>query len=309
MARILIAENDAKAVAVLQQQLVAQGHHCTVIRSGDQVIDAMQQGKFDLLIVDVMLPGVSGFELCRRMRRSASLYTLPILILSSMDSEEEVFHGLAQGADDYVSKPFHVGQLLQRIDSLLRSHANTVDIDPLTGMHGAESTKREIQRRLGCGEPFAVAYGEVTNVREFSYRYGEEARIRIITAFAQVLQTCNQEFGGESVFSGHMSGGHFVSLLSADQVQAYCSRVREIWQEGLASLYARIGSTAIQRGPASESREKDPRLELDVLFCVSFSDRATPRTPQQLFEILTHLRGKSIEARSGGICLDRRGMQ
>src|SRR5690606_30808149 len=116
-AKILIVEDDPRAAEVLGRSLTAAGHTCSIESTGARVLERARQDTPDLLVLDVMLPGTSGFEICRRVRADAHLYTLPILIVSAMRGEEEVMHGLAQGADDYVVKPFEPAQVVQRVEA------------------------------------------------------------------------------------------------------------------------------------------------------------------------------------------------
>lgn len=131
MANILIVDDDKRITDFLCDQLKLRGHACRFENRGEQLLEKVNMRDVDLLILDVMLPDVSGFEVCRRIRANTDYYTLPILFLSSMDSQEEINHGLAQGADDYVTKPFGIDELLARVRASVRRSTPPPDEVPV----------------------------------------------------------------------------------------------------------------------------------------------------------------------------------
>jgi len=124
-ARILVIEDDGDIADALRSHLEHAGHSVTVSADGTDGLALAGRGGYDLLIVDLMLPGLDGYEVCRRLRdRSESL---PILILTARASERERVRGLELGADDYLTKPFGMSELLARVKALLRRAAPAVD--------------------------------------------------------------------------------------------------------------------------------------------------------------------------------------
>lgn len=116
--RILIAEDDPSIRIGLQELLTGEGYDVTVSSHGDQALALAEQGGHDLLLLDVMLPKLSGYDLCRKLRQKGS--RLPVLMLTAKGTEIDKVVGLELGADDYVTKPFGVRELLARIQALLR---------------------------------------------------------------------------------------------------------------------------------------------------------------------------------------------
>jgi two-component system, OmpR family, phosphate regulon response regulator PhoB len=119
-ARILVVEDEQPLVTLLSYNLEVAGHQVAVATRGDDAEELLRDDAPDLLILDWMLPGVSGIELCRRLRQRASTKALPILMLTARGEEADRVRGLATGADDYVVKPFSVAELMARVKALLR---------------------------------------------------------------------------------------------------------------------------------------------------------------------------------------------
>nr|WP_295076113.1 response regulator transcription factor [uncultured Roseateles sp.] len=118
MPHLLIVEDDRRVSDFLNRGLRAEGYQITMVERGDQVAKSVEQLQPDLVLLDVMLPGISGVEACQRLR--ANRCRLPVLMLTAMDAVEDKVAGLRCGADDYLTKPFAFEELLARIEALLR---------------------------------------------------------------------------------------------------------------------------------------------------------------------------------------------
>ncbi|HEV7719065.1 MAG TPA: phosphate regulon transcriptional regulator PhoB [Arsenicitalea sp.] len=119
-ATIMIVEDEADLSLMMRYNLEAEGFNVLSALSGDEAADRMRDTTPDLILLDWMLPGLSGIELCRRWRAREETARIPIIMLTARGEEEERVRGLATGADDYVVKPFSIPELLARINALLR---------------------------------------------------------------------------------------------------------------------------------------------------------------------------------------------
>lgn len=118
--KIAVVEDEEALSVLLRYNLEAEGYQVTTIMRGDEAEIALREDVPDLLILDWMLPGVSGIELCRRLRQRAETERLPIIMLTARGEESERVRGLAVGADDYVVKPFSTPELIARVKAMLR---------------------------------------------------------------------------------------------------------------------------------------------------------------------------------------------
>jgi len=118
--RILIVEDEEALTHLLRYNLEVEGYKVESVARGDEAETQFKEGLPDLVILDWMLPGLSGIELCRRLRARPESKLLPIIMLTARGEESERVRGLATGADDYVVKPFSVPELLARVRALLR---------------------------------------------------------------------------------------------------------------------------------------------------------------------------------------------
>jgi two-component system alkaline phosphatase synthesis response regulator PhoP len=117
-ARILLAEDEEHLLATIKLNLELEGYHVTACADGRSAIDIFRSARFDLVILDVMLPELDGFTVCRTIRLENA--QVPVLFLTAKNSSDDKVTGLRTGADDYLTKPFHLEEFLLRVQNLLR---------------------------------------------------------------------------------------------------------------------------------------------------------------------------------------------
>ena len=124
MIKILIAEDEEPIANLIKLNLRRAGYQCTWAANGEQAADLMDEEKFDLLLLDVMLPGINGYELMEYART----IELPVIFLTALGSTENKVKGLKMGADDYLTKPFEIVELLARVEAVLRRYHKTESV-------------------------------------------------------------------------------------------------------------------------------------------------------------------------------------
>lgn len=309
MAKILIVDSDSTGSQALVKTLRTLNHDAFVLPRGEQVIEAAKSQQTDLIVLDAMLPGtVCGFEVCRRLRADAELFTVPILMLSAMGGDEEVSHGLSQGADDYVVKPCNLQTLTSRIEALLQSQKTTPTTDELTALPAALATKRELQRSICCPDAFALVCIELLGLREVAQAYGAQTRTRLIRYLAQLLDKCSKDVTPTSFFMGHMGGGYFACITTPADMESFCTHLMKTWNSSKAALLDTLKLKSTQPPPCHRSgTEREQELILDPLICITVRQPGMNTDAKSMFEVVTRLRTKALENRKPGIYFDRRG--
>src|SRR6187402_289720 len=146
-ARILIVEDEEPLSLLLRYNLEADGYEVDTVARGDEADTRLRESTPDLVVLDWMLPGLSGIELCRRLRTRPETKPLPIIMLTARGEESERVRGLATGADDYIIKPFSVPELLARVRALLRRARPERVADVLTlGELELDRVKKRVSR-------------------------------------------------------------------------------------------------------------------------------------------------------------------
>jgi two-component system, OmpR family, response regulator MtrA len=121
-AHVLVAEDDEMQAELIRRSLLAEGHTATVVHDGGAALDAARRRRPDLVVLDLMLPVIDGFDVCRALRRDDDI---PVLMLTARTAEDDVLRGLELGADDYMSKPYSPRELMARIRTVLRRSGRT----------------------------------------------------------------------------------------------------------------------------------------------------------------------------------------
>jgi len=205
--RILVIEDEAKIADLLRRGLIYEGYTVEVVPDGETGLAAARDRPPDVVLLDLMLPGMDGLTVCRRLRAASSV---PILILTAKDAVPDRVAGLDAGADDYLTKPFSFEELLARIRALLRRrqalpeqkplHFADLTLDPNThevfrGQRRIELTAREFDvLALFMQHPRQVLTRDVLYERIWNYDFGGESNI--IEVYIRYLRTKLEE-GGE----------------------------------------------------------------------------------------------------------------
>ena len=158
MADILVVDDDHTVREVVASYLRAGGHEVAEVADGEAALAAMRTRRADLVVLDLMLPGIDGLEVCRRLRESGDV---PVIMLTALGTETDRIMGLGLGADDYVTKPFSPRELVLRVDSVLRragQRAEPTDVVLTDGDLVVDAARHEVTR---AGERLALT------VREF----------------------------------------------------------------------------------------------------------------------------------------------
>lgn len=170
--RILVVEDEHKLAEILRRWLEEQGHAVDVAHDGDLGLARAETSSYDLLILDVMLPRLSGIELCRQLRKKGE--SVPVLMLTARDTVEDRVAGLDGGADDYLVKPFAWPELLARVRALLRRHSPTRDPVLSAGDLELDTVSQQVRR---AGTPVAFTSREYA-VLEYLLRHPNQVLTR-----------------------------------------------------------------------------------------------------------------------------------
>ncbi len=150
-AKILVVEDEEPLALLLQYNLESEGFSVDLIHHGDEVELNLEENLPNLIILDWMLPGVSGLELCRRIRANGKTSKIPIILLTARGEESDRIRGLSTGADDYVTKPFSVPELIARVKAVLR-RANPKSIADMLTVGDLEMDRSSFRVKRGPRE-------------------------------------------------------------------------------------------------------------------------------------------------------------
>jgi two-component system, OmpR family, response regulator len=209
--RALVVEDEVKMAALIRRGLVEEGYAADVARTGEEALWMARATPYDAIVLDVMLPGRNGLEVCRSLRESG--VWSPILMLTARDGVEDKVSGLDSGADDYLSKPFSFAELLARLRALTRRgpserpavlEVGTLRLDP--AMRQAWRGDAEIDlsaKEFALLETFMRNAGDVLtrlDLLEHAWDYGYENRSNVVDVYVRYLRAkIDRPFGVDSI--------------------------------------------------------------------------------------------------------------
>jgi diguanylate cyclase (GGDEF)-like protein len=235
--RILIADDEPGIRAVLRVALELEGFTVLEAHDGREAVLAAQELSPDLILLDVMMPGIDGVEVCQRLRASYTTRHIPIIMLTARTGRDDRLAGLERGANDYVTKPFDTKELVQRVNNTLEWSRQQRSASPLTGLPGNHSINAEIRRRLTIEGHFALMQVDVDHFKSFNDYYGYGRGDEAIQMVANLLTDSVSRLDPEQGFVGHIGGDDFVVLCSSERAEGVAEALLIRFNEASPGLY------------------------------------------------------------------------
>jgi diguanylate cyclase (GGDEF)-like protein len=210
---LLVVDDDPFIARLLEIELAAAGYKVQVANDGQQALELVRAEPPDLVITDVMMPHVDGFELTRQLRRDPRTASISVIILTARGLSADKLEGFAIGADDYIVKPFDTPELLARVRGVLRRSKEMRDESPLTGLPGNVRIQEEIEEKVATGGDFALLYADLDHFKPFNDHYGFARGDRAIQETAKLMEGVVEELAAGESFVGHLGGDDFVIVV------------------------------------------------------------------------------------------------
>jgi diguanylate cyclase (GGDEF)-like protein len=234
--RILIAEDEPHLREVLRLQLELAGFEVFEACDGQEALERAQEVRPEVVLLDVMMPRMDGYEALRRLRDSYATRFIPVIMLTAKDAREDMLAGFQSGANDYLTKPYDRGELLLRVNNQLSWSRQQREANPLTGLPGNLSINHETERRLGSGEPFALLQVDIDYFKAYNDHYGYPRGDEAIQTLSRILVEAASHHG-EGNFVGHIGGDDFVLLSTPEHAEAIGQEIIAAFDRAVPALY------------------------------------------------------------------------
>ena len=234
---ILIADDDPDLRDILRSILEAAGFVVVESDNGEHALQTIRTQPPDLAVLDYMMPGLTGPQVCERIKQDVLLRHLPIIMLTGKSETQDKVSGINAGADDYVVKPFEPQEFLARVNMVLRRTARDLEANPLTKLPGNLSIQRELERRIAAGGPLAVCYIDLDRFKAFNDHYGFKRGDEVIQRTAAVLLEASRRQGSPQDFVGHIGGDDFIVITTTDCAEPLCQALIQAFDAMVPQLY------------------------------------------------------------------------
>jgi DNA-binding response OmpR family regulator len=234
--KILVVEDDLDVAEMLNAYFRVQGYEVFTVNWGEDGVRACQTINPDLVVLDIRLPDIDGYEVARRLRTDRRTQDVPIIFLTEKRDRADRLHGLELGADDYITKPFDVQELRLRVRNALRRATQGSLNNPVSGLPDGALVDEKLNEVLlqGKSSIFLVSIG---NLDIFRDAYGFVASDDVLRAISLMIHNAMREVGDSSDFVGHLTPTDFVLVVYPGKLAALQERVRTRLEQSLDYFY------------------------------------------------------------------------
>jgi DNA-binding response OmpR family regulator len=234
--KLLIVEDDLDVADMLNAYFRVQGYEVFTVNWGEDGIRACQASRPDLVILDIRLPDIDGYEVARQLRSNRRTADIPIIFLTEKRDRTDRLQGLELGADDYITKPFDIQELRLRVrNAMMRAHQDTLT-NPVTGLPDGTLVDERLQDCLRRAD-WVMLIISLVNLDAFRETYGFVASDDVLRAVSLMIQNAVRELGGQEDFLGHLDATDFVLITKAERSQAIQERVRSRLEQSMDYFY------------------------------------------------------------------------
>jgi PleD family two-component response regulator len=234
--RILVVEDDVDISNMLRIYFDSQGYEVWVAARGQDALDVCQHKLPNIIVLDIMLPDIDGYEVCRRLRGNLRTSHIPILFLTQRDERSDKIAGLELGADDYITKPFDIEELKWRVQNALRRATYESLTSPTTGLPSGkliEEQLKQLMRRNG----WTILYIGINTFEPFNEVQGFVAGDDVLRFVAMLLTELVNEMGTPNDFIGHVGGDDFILITTAEKASILRQQLGERFDLQVGTFY------------------------------------------------------------------------
>jgi len=234
--RLLLVDDDWNISEMLRTYFNIQGYEIHAVEFGEDALCVCRRERPDLVLLDVNLPDLSGYEVCRMLKSDLKTRAIPIIFISQRNQQKDKIQGLRVGGDDYITKPFSFDELRLRIQNTLVRTRYRRHVDPATGQPSGSLIEEELKSLLSRSG-WALLYVGVDDFALFKDAYGFHHVDRIQNFVAKVLQGAVECFGGEEDFIGHVGQGDFVVITGAASAEEVAGAIKLRFRRAMEEAY------------------------------------------------------------------------
>lgn len=275
--KIFIVEDDLDLSEMLSAYFRVQGYDVSTASRGEDAVAAISKDIPDVAVLDIRLPDIDGFEVCRRLRRARRTQNLPVIFLTEKRERDDKLSGLELGAVDYITKPFDIQELRLRVRNALRRARLSTLLNPVTGLPEGPLVKERVDQMLTYSD-WGVVLAGIRGLNKFRDRFGFVAADDVSRAVTLMIANAVQESGTGDDFVGHADSGDFLILTTSERSPKLAERCMVRLQPSIQYFYP-----ALERQRLHEMSESE---RLGVYVATVSSQEVKASNLEELFAAL-----------------------
>ncbi|HQE93289.1 MAG TPA: response regulator [Anaerolineae bacterium] len=234
--RILVVEDDFDISNMLQLYFKSQGYEVYVAPRGGVALEMTRQNMPNVIVLDIMLPDIDGYEVCRQLRTNLRTSHIPIIFLTQKDERNDKIQGLELGADDYITKPFDLEELRLRVRNTIKSAEVASLTSPSTGLASGQLIEQQL-RELLRRQDWGILYIGINGLDAFNEVYGFVAGEEVLRFTGMLLNDVIDALGTVDDFIGHIGGDNFIIITRKELVAPLRTEIIARFQENVGTHY------------------------------------------------------------------------
>ncbi len=234
--RLLVVEDDLDIGNMLKIYFGGMDFDVDVAVRGSDALEKTKQVLPHLIVLDIMLPDIDGYEVCRNLRTNMRTSHIPVIFLTQKDERSDKLQGLELGADDYITKPFDIEELKLRVQGAIRRAERESLTDPRSGLPAGRLIEEQLRRIIRLND-WALIDARVNHFETFKDVYGFVAGDDVLRFTAMLIGEVVDELGTTSDFIGHAGGDNFIIITNVDKAAAIRDRIRARFDEEVQTHY------------------------------------------------------------------------
>jgi len=234
--RVLVVEDDFDISSMLQLYFKTQGYEVYVAPRGGVALEMTRQNMPNVIVLDIMLPDIDGYEVCRQLRTNLRTSHIPIIFLTQKDERNDKIQGLELGADDYITKPFDLEELRLRVRNTIKSAEVASLTSPSTGLASGRLIEQQL-RELMRKQDWGVLYIGINGLGAFNEVYGFVAGEEVLRFTGMLLNDVIDEMGTADDFIGHIGGDNFIIITRKELVDPLREEITQRFDENVGTHY------------------------------------------------------------------------
>lgn len=235
-ARLLIVEDDVDIGNMLKIYFGGMDFDVDVAVRGSEALEKTKHALPHLIVLDIMLPDIDGYEVCRALRTNMRTSHIPVIFLTQKDERSDKLQGLELGADDYITKPFDIEELKLRVQGAIKRAERESLTDPRSGLPAGRLIEEQL-RRIIREKGWALLDARINDFEPFKDVYGFVAGDDALRFAAMLINEVVDELGSASDFIGHAGGDNFVIITTEEQAKAIKTRLQERFNGEVQTQY------------------------------------------------------------------------
>jgi PleD family two-component response regulator len=234
--KLLIVEDDLDVADMLNAYFQGQGYEVQTVNWGEEAVRASQVNTPDLVVLDIRLPDIDGYEVARRLRTDRRTKEIPVIFLTDRRGRADRLHGLELGADDYVTKPFDVQELRLRVRNALRRSSQGTLTNPVTNLPEGVLIDERLDECL-TSDGWALLLITVANLEDFRDAYGFVASDDVLRAISLMIHNAIREIGSPNDFLGQLGPAELVLVTTPSMLTPLKERIGSRLDQSLEYFY------------------------------------------------------------------------